>query len=124
MKSVGDVQKSDLQELKWTIRDVLSAGSDTVFAAILWTLILLANHPDWQRRLQDQVELNISAASEAEVYSLVDGAVILNTHAVLRALFTVSLLPMPGNFTTLLGYSHTEKHGTPFYGSIIYKVFV
>jgi cytochrome P450 len=60
MQSVGDVQQSDLQELKWTIRDMLSAGSDTTLAVILWTLILLANHPDWQRRLQDQVTLSIS----------------------------------------------------------------
>jgi len=46
----------DMEQLRYTIRDFLIAGSETVSASLEWALILLANHPDVQKRLQTEID--------------------------------------------------------------------
>jgi cytochrome P450 len=46
----------DRQELLYTIRDLLGGGSDTTITTILWFLIVMANHPEAQSRMQEEVD--------------------------------------------------------------------
>jgi cytochrome P450 len=45
----------DAEQLNYLLRDFLTGGSETTMTTIRWALIYLANHPDWQKRLQSQV---------------------------------------------------------------------
>jgi len=42
----------DKEELLYTMRDLLLAGTETSATTLQWALILLANHPDVQKRIQ------------------------------------------------------------------------
>ena len=46
----------DHQELLFILRDLLLAGTETTSATTLWALIILANNPDIQRRLQEELD--------------------------------------------------------------------
>jgi cytochrome P450 len=54
VKAVG--MTKDQQEIKYLVRDLISAGSETTMTMICWALVHLANHPAWQTRLQEQVQ--------------------------------------------------------------------
>jgi cytochrome P450 len=53
VKSFGP--QYDAEQLNFILRDFLVAGSETTMTTLLWSLIYLANHPEWQKRLQEQV---------------------------------------------------------------------
>lgn len=57
VKSFGP--EYDKQQLNFLLRDLLAAGSETTMTTILWSLIYLANHQEWQTRLQAQVSENV-----------------------------------------------------------------
>jgi cytochrome P450 len=46
----------DHEQLQYTLRDLLLAGSETSSTTLRWALLLLANHQDIQRRLQDEID--------------------------------------------------------------------
>jgi cytochrome P450 len=45
----------DVMGLKFFLRDLMCAGTETATTAIHWTILYLANHPEWQERLRNQV---------------------------------------------------------------------
>jgi cytochrome P450 len=53
VKSFGP--QYDAEQLQYLLRDLLIAGSETTMTSLLWSLIYLANYPEWQARLQNQV---------------------------------------------------------------------
>jgi cytochrome P450 len=55
VKSVGP--DYDKEQLNFLLRDLLGAGSETTMTTILWALIYLANHQEWQTRMKAQVRL-------------------------------------------------------------------
>jgi cytochrome P450 len=46
----------DAEQLSFTLRDLVAAGTDTTANTLLWTLIALANNPDVQDRLRAEVD--------------------------------------------------------------------
>ena len=46
----------DRIQLERTLRDLFVAGSDTITNSLEWALILLANHPSIQARLQEEID--------------------------------------------------------------------
>jgi cytochrome P450 len=46
----------DREELVFTLRDLFIGGDDTTATNLRWILIHLANQPDVQKRLQDEVD--------------------------------------------------------------------
>jgi len=46
----------DRAQLKITLRDLVFAGSETVSSTTMWAMVLLANNPDVQRRLQKEID--------------------------------------------------------------------
>ena len=71
----GDVEtpqhaaNCDRQELLYTIRDLLTGGSDTSLSTLRWFLIVMANHPGAQSRMQEEVD---SVVSRDRLPSLAD----------------------------------------------------
>jgi cytochrome P450 len=59
VKSFGP--QYDAEQLNYLVRDFLNAGSETTMTTLRWVLIYLANHPDWQKRLQSQVRQHAHA---------------------------------------------------------------
>jgi len=49
-------EKYDRDELEYIVSDLLVAGSETTATSIHWSLVLLANHPDVQIRLHDEID--------------------------------------------------------------------
>ena len=47
----------DREQLNFIVRDLLMAGTDTTANSMLWGLIILANNPDVQRQLRQEVDL-------------------------------------------------------------------
>jgi len=48
--------KFDRVQLKVTLRDLVFAGTDTVTSTMMWAIVLLANHPAVQERLQKEID--------------------------------------------------------------------
>jgi cytochrome P450 len=48
-------QNYELYKLKMILRDLMGAGTDTTKETMSWTIVYLANHPQWQKRLREQV---------------------------------------------------------------------
>jgi cytochrome P450 len=46
----------DREELKYVLRDFFTAGEETTATGLRWALLLLANHPHVQNRIQDEVD--------------------------------------------------------------------
>jgi len=46
----------DKTRLKGILRDLASAGTETVANTTLWAIVLLANHKDVQERLQNEID--------------------------------------------------------------------
>lgn len=46
----------DKANLIQTINQFISAGSETTTFTVLWALVLLANHPELQKRVQDEID--------------------------------------------------------------------
>ncbi|XP_070801387.1 cytochrome P450 2J5-like [Pituophis catenifer annectens] len=44
------------ENLAQCVFDFFAAGTDTTFATLLWALLLLANHPDIQKKVQKEIE--------------------------------------------------------------------
>jgi len=51
-----DPKGFDRVQLIYTMRDLIVAGTETSSTAVLWWLVLLANHPDIQERLQKEID--------------------------------------------------------------------
>jgi len=49
-------EQFDRAELKYIIYDLLVAGSETTATTIHWALVILANHQDIQKKLQEEVD--------------------------------------------------------------------
>jgi len=47
-------------EIRFMLRDLLIAGTETVSVSLQWALVLLANHPDIQKRLHEEVDSVLS----------------------------------------------------------------
>lgn len=47
----------DIKGLNFFLRDLMCAGTETSTTAISWTIVYLANNPEWQRRLRSQVRV-------------------------------------------------------------------
>ena len=45
----------DRKELVYILRDLITGGTDTTTTSLLWSLVMLANHPHIQKRLQDEI---------------------------------------------------------------------
>lgn len=50
----------DPEQLKFTIRDLMGAGTDTTATTLRWAIVLLANHPNVQKRLQEEIDAAIT----------------------------------------------------------------
>ena len=59
IESVGE--NYDERELKFILRDLLGAGSETTATTLRWIIVYLANHPEWQKRVQNQVRIVIAS---------------------------------------------------------------
>jgi len=46
----------DAEQLRFTLRDLAAAATDTTASTILWTLVALANFPDVQHRLRAEID--------------------------------------------------------------------
>ena len=46
----------DREQLHHSVRDLILGGTETSTTTIRWTFVLLANHPDVQRRLQEEID--------------------------------------------------------------------
>jgi cytochrome P450 len=46
----------DREQLKYILRDLLNAGSETSSTTLRWALLLMANNQEIQRRLQDEID--------------------------------------------------------------------
>ena len=46
----------DTEQLRFTIRDLIAAGTNTTANTLLWTLIALANNPTVQDRLREEID--------------------------------------------------------------------
>ena len=46
----------DTEQLRFTLRDMIAAGTDTTANTLLWTLIALANNPTVQDRLRAEID--------------------------------------------------------------------
>lgn len=46
----------DVEQLRFTLRDLVGAATDTTANALLWTLIALANNPDVQNRIRAEID--------------------------------------------------------------------
>lgn len=51
----------DEEQLLYIMRDFIMAGSDTSSITVLWAIILLANYPDIQERLQKEIDSVVPA---------------------------------------------------------------
>ena len=47
----------DREQLNFIVRDLLMAGTDTTANSMLWGLIMLANNPDVQRHLRQEIDM-------------------------------------------------------------------
>ena len=47
----------DREQLNFIVRDLLMAGTDTTANSMLWSLIMLANNPEVQRQLRQEIDL-------------------------------------------------------------------
>ena len=63
----------DRQELLFVVRDLVLAGSETSSTTLRWALVLAANHPDIQRRMQEELDSVVGGRpEEARLASLDD----------------------------------------------------
>jgi cytochrome P450 len=53
VEAFGQNYKQD--KLRIILRDLISAGIDTTKGTMSWSIVYLANHPEWQKRLREQV---------------------------------------------------------------------
>lgn len=56
-----DGKELDREELIFAVRELFVAGTDTVSNTLLWAVVLLANHPNVQTRLQHEVDSVVGA---------------------------------------------------------------
>ena len=49
----------DAEQLRYTLRDLVAAATETTANALLWTLVVLANNPDIQNRLRAEIDAAI-----------------------------------------------------------------
>ena len=49
-------ENADMEQLRYTVRDFLFAGSETVSTTIHWMVILIANHQEVQKRVQTEID--------------------------------------------------------------------
>lgn len=54
VKQEGD--HYDQEQLNFILRDMIIAGTDTTAYTFQWCLVALANHPDIQKRLQEEID--------------------------------------------------------------------
>ena len=50
--AAGGEEGYDKEELVYTMRDLLVAGTETSATTLQWALIIVANHPEVQKRIQ------------------------------------------------------------------------
>jgi len=56
--------KFDREELVYIVRDLIVAGSETSSTMIMWAIVLLAEHCDVQKRLQEEIDSVIGLSAE------------------------------------------------------------
>jgi cytochrome P450 len=89
----------DHEELLYVLRDMLSAGEDTSSTTIQWVLLSLANHPEVQMKLHEEVDAVVGAD---RLPSLEDESNMPYTQAViLETLRRYTLVPLSQFHATL-----------------------
>src|SRR6218665_1377836 len=96
----------DREQLMFTIRDLIIAGSDTTSATIMWCLVLLANNPIVQERLHREID---GVVPRERLPSIDDKAELVYLEAVVLETMRIrTLAPFAETHSTL---SETEING-------------